>query len=59
LQREGKLAPDAPIGSLAETLFMLQNSRFVQYMSSDTILDAEADILFRADASLVLEQFSN
>ncbi len=58
LQREGKLTPNAPIGSLAETLFMLQNSRFVQYMSSDTILDAEADILFRADANLVLEQFS-
>ncbi len=58
LQRSGKLSPDAPTASLAETLFMLQNGRFVQYMSSDTILDTEADLLFRADASLVLGQFS-
>jgi len=59
LQHSGRLTPDAPIARLTETLFMLQNSRFVQYMSSDTILEAEADVLFRADASLVLEQFSN
>ncbi|MFK5978778.1 MAG: TetR/AcrR family transcriptional regulator [Rhizobiaceae bacterium] len=58
LQRSGKLTPDAPIARLTETLFMLQNSRFVQYMSSDKIVAAEANVLFRADASLVLEQFS-
>jgi AcrR family transcriptional regulator len=58
LQSSGKITPDAPTASLAETLFTLQNSRFVQYMSSDTIMDHEADILFRVDVNLVLGQFS-
>ena len=54
LQRRGHLTPDTNVDVLGESLFQLQNARFIQFISIDDLKSETVDRYMREDIAAIL-----